>query len=63
MYDYCERKYMNNIGIIFPKESTEENFIKYRPDNDILSINIHFLISFPCNNKKVKAIIKAESEQ
>ena len=50
---------MNNIGIIFPIENAEENFIKYRTDNDIISINIHFLISFPCINKKVKAIIKA----
>ena len=62
IYDFLNHCYTSkDIEILIPKDDFAYNFIKYLPDNNKLKLNIQFRIYFPYINKKIKAIIKAES--
>ncbi len=41
--------------------SKEQDYFKKYLENDILEIKLYFLINLSFNNKKIKAIIKSES--
>ena len=41
--------------------SKEQDYFKKYLENDILEIKLNFLINLPFNNKKIKEIIKSES--
>ena len=66
VYDFSNHCFTsNNIEILIPSEYNkyDDNFIKCLPENNYLTLDIHFIINFPCKNKKIKAIISAESKQ
>lgn len=65
VYDFYNHSFTyNKIEILIQNENNgDHNFIKYLPDNGYLTIDIHFIINFPYKNKKIKAIINAESNQ
>ena len=64
VYDFCNQSFTSNkIEILIPDGKSDDNFIKYLPENDYLTIDILFKITFPYKNKKFKALISAESSQ
>ena len=64
IYDYLNLCFNSkDIYLYLPQSNYQFNtkFIKYLPNN-ILDINLYFLINIPYKNKKTKAIIKCDSK-
>ena len=57
VYDFSKKCFVsNNMEILLPTTYSEDNFIKYLPDN-LLEINLQFLINTPYRNKKLASKI------
>ena len=62
IYDFLSHNFTcNSIDIIIPKNSNN-NFIKFLPNNNNLEIDLQFLIKIPYKNKKISALITSENK-
>ena len=63
VYDFSKKCFVsNNMEILLPTTYSEDNFIKYLPDN-LLEINLQFLINTPYRNKKLASKIAINFER
>jgi len=63
VYDFSSRSYISNtMSLLLPTSYTNNNnFIKYLSDN-MLEVNLQFMITIPYKDKKLHAKIKADSQ-
>ena len=63
VYDFLSHDFISNkLELLLPTKNYSNNkykFIKYLP-NDIIEINLYFLITVPYHNKKIHGLIKTE---